>query len=183
VGGTQSWYGQRPFQSSARLGATWTHQLGRLTQVRLIASAGLVDNRLNDLEDGKTYFGQISAERALSATTGIALTIGADRRSLRDPGYSTTSWRTGVTVWRDVGRATITAEAQYGRLRADERLVLFPERRSERWMHLTVGATFRQLTLGGFAPVTRLVIERNRSTIEFYDYKRIRSEIGIVHAF
>jgi len=35
----------------------------------------------------------------------------------------------------------------------------------------------------GFAPVTRLVIERNRSTIEFHDFKRTRTEFGVVHPF
>jgi len=35
----------------------------------------------------------------------------------------------------------------------------------------------------GFAPVTRFSIERNRSSIEFYDYRRTRSEVGVVRAF
>jgi hypothetical protein len=85
--------------------------------------------------------------------------------------------------WRDVGSATLTAEAEYGRLRADDRLVLLRETRSGRYSSLTFGATFRQLTVGGFAPVTRVVIERNRSSVEFYDYKRKRTEIGIICAF
>ena len=183
AGATQHWYGQKPFQRSARLGATWTHQFGRLTQLRLVAFAGLVDNRLNDLEDGKTYLAKASIERALSPTTGIALTLGADRRSLRDKGYSTTGWLAGITLWRDTGRATITAEAQYGRLRADERLLLFPDKRSERYIRLALGTTIRKLTFGGFAPLTRLVVERNQSTIEFYQFRRVRTELGVVRAF
>jgi hypothetical protein len=183
AGATQRWYGQEPFLRSARIGATWTRQLGSVTQLRVVAAAALVDNRVNDLEDGKTYFGSASVERALSSTTGIALTLGGNRRSLKDPGYSTIAWRAGLTVWRDIGRATITADAEYGRLRADERLALFPEKRSDHSSRITLGATFRQLTWRGFAPITRLVFERNKSTIEFYDYKRMRSEIGIVRAF
>jgi hypothetical protein len=31
--------------------------------------------------------------------------------------------------------------------------------------------------------MTRLVVERNRSTVEFYDYKRICTEFGIARAF
>ena len=29
----------------------------------------------------------------------------------------------------------------------------------------------------------RFSIERNRSTVEFYDYRRTRSEVGVVRAF
>ena len=183
VGATLRWYGQKPYQRSARIGATWTRPVGRQTQLRLIGSAGLVDNRLNDLQDGKTYSGQLSLEHALSPMTGVALTFGLNRELLKDPGYSTTSWRAGLFAWRDVGRATLTAGVQYGQLGADERLSLFPDKRSERYRRITIGATFRQLTFGGFAPVTRVVIERNRSNIEFYDYKRVRTEFGIARAF
>jgi len=180
---TGHWYGQKPFQRLLRLGTAWTRAIGHRSQLRLIGSAALVDNQVNDLEDGRIYAIQGSFEHALTSTTGIALTLGADRQSFRDPGYSTTGWRTGFTAWRDIGRATITLDGQYGRLRADERLSLFPARRSDRYSRLTVGTTFRRLTFGGFAPVTRLVVERNRSTIEFHDYRRVRTELGLVRAF
>ena len=183
AGATQRWYGQNPFERSARVAFGWTEPLGHRSQLRLNGSAALVDNRVNDLQDGKAFWGQLGLEHALSATTGFAVTLSIDRRSLRDPGYSTTGWRTSLLAWRDVGRATITAAVQYGRLRADARLALFPEKRSESYRSFTLGATFRRLTFGGFAPVTRLVIERNRSTVEFYDYRRTRSELGFVRAF
>jgi hypothetical protein len=183
AGVTSRWYGQKPYLHAARIGATWTRPVGRQTQLRLIGSAALNDNRLNDLQDGKTYSGQVSLEHALAPTTGVAVTLGLNREALKDPGYSTTGWRAGLVAWRDVGRATLTAAAQFGRLRADDRLLLFPDKRSDRYSRITIGATFRQLTFGGFAPVTRLVIERNRSTIEFYDYRRTRTEIGIARAF
>ena len=50
-------------------------------------------------------------------------------------------------------------------------------------MRFTLGATFRQFGFGGFAPVTRLVIERNQSTIAVYDYNRTRTEFGLVRPF
>lgn len=183
VGATQRWFGQKPFMRSARLGATWTRPFGNRTQLRASGSAAIVDNQFNDLQDGKAYSGQIGVERALSPTTGVALNLSVDRQSLRDPGYSTTGWRAGLTGWKDIGRATVTASVEFGQLRADERLALFPDKRSDRYSRLTVGATLRQLTFGGFAPVARFTIERNRSSIQFYDYRRTRSELAIVHAF
>jgi len=82
-----------------------------------------------------------------------------------------------------MGRMTLTLAGQIGRLHADERLLLFPDRRSDRYSRLTLGATFRQLQLNGFAPVVRFSLERNRSSVEFYDYRRARTELGIVRAF
>ena len=183
VGATQRWFGQRPFLRSARLGATFEHRLGRRAQLRLEASAALVDNQLNDLQDGKAFSGGVQIERALTATTGIGANLSLDRQALSDPGYATTGWRAGLIAWHDAGRVTVTLGAELGKLHADERLQLFPERRSDRYSRLSVGATFRQLQFRGFAPVARFSIERNRSSVGFYDYRRTRTEIGFVRAF
>ena len=142
-----------------------------------------VDNQLNDLQDGKFYSGEVSVERALSATTGVALTASATRQALRDPGYSTTGWRLGLLGWHDLGRMTFTAGAEFGRLHADERLSLFPDKRADSYSRLSVGMTFRRLAFQGFAPVARFVVERNKSSIAFYDYSRRRTELGFIRAF
>ncbi|HWC57064.1 MAG TPA: surface lipoprotein assembly modifier, partial [Sphingomicrobium sp.] len=183
AGATQRWFGQKPFMRSARIGATWVRPIGDVMQLRLSGSAALIDNQMNDLQSGKAFSGKLDLERALSATMGIGLNLSRDRQSLNDPGYSTTGWRVGLLGWRDVGRMTFTAEAEMGRLHADDRLQLFPDKRSDRYSSISLGATFRQLQWHGFAPVTRFSIERNRSTIEFYDYRRTRSEVGVVRAF
>ena len=180
---TQRWYGMKPYMRSARLSVSLIRPIGRTTQLQLVGSAGLSDYRLNDLQDGKTFYGRIKLEHALSATTGIGVNISAGRTVAKDAAYSTRDWRVGLVGWRDIGRATLTAEAEYGRLRADDRLVLLPEARADRYSRLTLGATFRHLTVAGFAPVTRFTIERNRSTVAFYDYSRKRTEIGISRAF
>jgi hypothetical protein len=183
LGATERWYGLKPFTRSFRAGASWTRPAGERTQLRINGSASRITNKLNGLQSGKSYSGRIAVERALSPTLGLGAHLSSERLAARDAGYSTTAWTLGILAWRDLGRATITAEGEFGRLRADERLVLFPDKRSDRSLSLAIGATFRQLTLGGFAPVVRLKIERNRSSIEFYDYKRVRTEFGIARAF
>ena len=183
IGGTQRWYGQKPFMRSARLAATVSHPLGRRTLLRLSGSAALVDNQRNDLQDGKNYSAQFGIERALSATTGIAANFGLTRESLKEPGYSTTGLNGGLTAWRDMGRITLTVGGEFGRLHADERLLLFPQKRADRYGRVSLAASVRRLAFRGFAPVARLVIERNKSTIAFYDYKRRRVELGFERAF
>jgi hypothetical protein len=179
----QRWLGQEPYMRSASVGATWSRPLDSRTRARLSASTAFIDNQLSDLQDGNVYSAKLSVERALTSSLGVVLTLSADRQSLDEPAYSTKAWRTGVTLWRDVGRATVTFGAEIGRLKADERLALLPERRADRSSRFSVGTVFRQLQFRGFAPVTRLVVERNRSTIQLYDYKRTRTELGIVRAF
>ena len=183
IGASQRWYGFKPSLRSARLDANWSRPVGDRSQMRLSVSAGHIDSRTNDLQDGKFASGQLAVEHALSPTMGVGMSVGADRLSAKDDAYSTAGRRIGAFAWRDVGRTTLSIGAELGRLRADERLVLLPEARSDRLTRITFGATFRQLTVAGFAPVSGLVIERNRSTVEFHDYKRTRTEIGIVRAF
>ena len=108
---------------------------------------------------------------------------GHGRRLSAHDGGAARIGRAGILAWRDIGRATFTLEAELGRLQADRRLSLFPEKRADKYSRLTIGSTFRQLSFEGFAPVVRLVIERNSSTVEFYDYSRKRTEFGLVRAF
>lgn len=183
LGATQRWFGQDPYLRSARVKGTWTLPVDRRSQLRVGASATLNDNRVNDLQDGKGFSGEIAFERALSASMGAALTLSGDREIARDAAYSTRGWRAGLMVWRDIGRTTFTAGVDLGRLQADDRLALFPEKRSDRYYRLSLGATLRQFTFAGFSPVTRLVIERNQSTIEFHDFQRTRTEFGVVRPF
>jgi tetratricopeptide (TPR) repeat protein len=180
---SQRWYGMKPIVRSAGLSATLTRPLGRRTQVQLAGSAELIDYRFNDLQDGKAFGARVRLERALTASSGVAISIGAARTDANERAYATFERHAGLLAWRDIGRATITAEAERGRLRADERLVLFPEKRADRHSRITLATTFRAAALGGFAPVVRLISERNRSSIAIYDYRRTRTEFGVVRAF
>ena len=69
------------------------------------------------------------------------------------------------------------------RLEADARLFPFTDRRKEWYLGAQAGATFRQLTVAGFAPVFRATFERNWSSVGIYDYRRLGVEIGINRAF
>jgi hypothetical protein len=72
---------------------------------------------------------------------------------------------------------------QVGRLHADERLALFPDKRSDCYARVSLAASVRRLSFQGLAPVARLIFERNKSTIAFYDYSRRRMELGFERAF
>lgn len=179
----QQWFGMKPYQRTFRFSATAVRPLGPVAQLRADGSVRLADNRRNDLQDGRGLSGRLRYERALSPRLMVAASIGADRFKAEDDAYSTRSWSGGVTAYRDMGQMTLITGVEVGRLRADERLALLPAARRDRLSRFQLGMVFRQLTFKGFAPIARVVVERNQSSVEFYDYKRTRTEFGVSRAF
>jgi hypothetical protein len=179
----QLWYGLKPYQRTLRLSSSARVHVGAVSQLRLDGAARWSDNAFNDLEDGRGLSAAVRYERALSPQLTLGLGAGVDRFRARDDAYSTRSWSVGVTAYRDIGRASVEIGVDIGGLKADDRLEILPAAREDRLMRLHAGAVLRQLTVGGFAPTLRIVAERNRSTIEFHDYKRTRTEFGITRAF
>ena len=56
LGAGQRWFGQKPFQRSARASVSYSHPFGGRTLARIAASAAKIDNRVNDLQDGRALF-------------------------------------------------------------------------------------------------------------------------------
>ena len=183
AGAGQHWYGMKPYQRSLRIGGSLTRPIGPVAQARIDVAARWTDNRVNDLQDGSGLSMRLRYERALSPRMLLSGFIGIDRFKARDDAYSTKSWSAGMTAYREMGRMTLFAGVELGRLKADARLALLPEARKDQLRRIQLGAVYRQFTFAGFAPMTRLVVERNRSSVEFYDYQRTRTEVGISRAF
>ncbi len=183
VGSLWRWFGGVSYSRATTISANYFHPLGRKSQLRGTASVAFIDNQLNRLQDGQTYSASVSYERALSNRAGIGITLSGNRQALRDPGY--TSWGSQATVfaYREAGPLTLVATASYERLKADERLLLFPKLRSDHLYRASLGSTFRNFRIGSFAPFVRATYERNHSTTEIYNFRRIRTEIGITRAF
>ena len=183
AGATQQWYGMRRFQRSLRLSASTRIPVDRTSQLRLESSARWSRNRFNHLQDGSGLSLTGRYDRALSAQLALSLGVGFDRFNARNDAYSTRSWSVSGSLYRDIGRMTVELGAEHGNLRADERLAILPRVREDKLTRLHVGAAFRQLSWAGFVPTLRIVNERNRSSVEFYDYKRTRTEFGVSRAF
>ena len=183
AGATPRWFGGKIYSRQLHAGGSAAVALGPRTLGQVSLGLSKVDNRFNRLQDGRDASLQLSAEHALGSRSGVVATLSGDRYSARDPGYSTRSWRIGLQGWRDLGRSTVVAGVQYGQLGADERLLLFPDKREETYRSLSVGVVMRGLSIGQFAPSVRMTRERNRSNIELYNYKRTRTEFAIVRSF
>lgn len=183
AGASRRWFGQAPFTDAATVQLDFARPVSATAEVRGAVAASRIWNHLNALESGHSFSGSIGSELALSTSTGAGLTLVGIRQALDDPGYSTTSGQVSMFAWHEAGRITYTAALTYGRLIADQRLLLYLHRRDEALYRATVGATARQLQLNGFAPTVSFTWERNRSTVEIYDYRRTVFNLGVVRAF
>lgn len=177
------WYGGNPYTFTYGLSGNWQHPLGKRTQLRVDGTVLAEDNRRNDLEQGNRYTLAVGIDHALTARMGGGFQIHGSRDNAKDPGYANTSVGLNTYLYRELGRTSAVLNLGYRRLEADERLFLYPERRTDNNVNASVSGTFRALTFWTFAPLVRVGYERNWSTIEIYDFDRVYAEFGLVAAF
>jgi hypothetical protein len=180
---TWRWYGLDPYSFSAGVGATWQHPMGDKALLRVDGRVSDVDNRRNALQDATNLQLAASYDRAFSPKFGGGLQLSGNREAARDPGYSTTSGGLTAYLFRELGQTTLTVSAGYSRLEADRRLFLYPRRRIDDRLQASIGGHFRFLKIGSFAPTVKIGWEKNKSTVEIWDYSRISAEFGITSAF
>jgi len=183
VGESWRWYGGHPYARSGTATLDWLHPMGARTQLIVHGGAAKVDYLRNNLQDGGLFDASAGVERALSPRAGVSATLSGYRQTAQDPGYATVSGGASLLGWRDFGRVTAFASAGLSRLEGDGRLFLFPDRRREWLLNASAGATLRRFAVHGFAPVVRVRLERNWSSLGLYEYRRVATEIGLARAF
>lgn len=183
AGLTWRWFGGSPYSRTASLGVEYLRPLDPQSQLRATAALAAIRNERNGLQNGKSYAFSLAYERALSSRSGIGATVAGERQDLRESAYSLTTGQLTLFGYREMGAMTVIASLGYGRVEAAERLFIYPRRRSDVLYRASLGATFRQLTIGNFAPLVRFTFERNRSSIELYQHQRLRTEFGLSRAF
>jgi len=183
AGVTWRTYGGHPYARTFSTDLRWTHVLGRRAQLDTSFSFGTTSYLKNALQDGQLYNLGLTLERALSARSGIAVSLSGNRQTARDRGYATASGGLTLIGWRDMGKTTIFLNTTARRLEADAQIFPFTDRRKEWFLRAGLGATFRQIEIAGFSPVVRVAYERNFSTVGIYDYHRVNVDFGITRAF
>jgi hypothetical protein len=183
VGASWRLYGDKPYLRSIGASAAWQHPLGRKSQLRVDLAASVRDNFRNPRDEGASYSGSIGVDRAFTASTGGGFHVFHAREEARDPAYATSVTGASLSVYRELGRTTLVATGGFSHLAAEAALPLFGRKRIDNRWSASVAAAFRSATLLGFAPLVRLRWERNRSTLEVYDYRRRAVELGIASAF
>lgn len=183
LGPAWRFYGGHPYTFAANASLDWLRPLGRRTQLDLQTDFSRVRYRTNRLQDGLVIAQSVAIERAFDARTGARLALFAQRTTAADPGYALVNGGGSVLIWREWGKTTVYATAGVSRLEADARLFLYTDRRREWLVRGGIGATFRALAVGGFAPLVRINVERNASTVGIYGYHRVGADIALTRAF
>lgn len=183
VGPAWRWYGTDPFTVTLGGNASWSHPVGKRTQVKVDGSVAHQTNRRNALQTGDVFSLSASLDHAFSEKLGGGVQLSGVRQTAADPGYALASGNAAIYAWRELGAMTLVVNLGYGHLEADQRLFLYPRRRVDDRFNAGLSATFRQLRVGPFAPIARVRWERNLSSVEIYDYKRLSGEIGMTAAF
>lgn len=183
LGPSRRWYGGALFSTTVGGGVSWQRAVGKRGQVRLDGNIAHVTNTRNALQTADDFTLSANLDRAFSARFGAGLQVFGMREAARDPGYSLALGGASAYLFRELGRTTLVGTLGYSHLEADARLMLYPKRRMENRYSASIAATLRSLSLGSFAPLVRLKWERNRSSIEIYDYRRVVGEFGVTSAF
>jgi outer membrane protein len=183
IGRSYRWYGGSLYATTNTATLEWQRALGKRSQIEANVGIGWANYRTNDLQDGRLYDASVSFEHAFTNRSGIRLSVNGQRQTAADPGYASVSGGGSALFYREMGGMTAFASAGLSRLEADQRLFLFPRRRTEWSSRLSAGATLRQLKIAGFAPVARVSYERTKSSVALYDFRRFAAEIGLTRAF
>jgi len=134
--------------------------------------------------DGWDIESTIAANRALGASTVGFAYAGVQRSIANDPGSSNWQARLGLGVLREIGwglRPQLAVEAT--RQINDAPMALLGRTRRDWRLQASASIYKRDWNVAGFAPSLRVTWARTISTIEFYDQRRLRAEIGITRAF
>jgi hypothetical protein len=177
------WYGQKPFSFSVGATGIIQHPISSRAELRLEASAIGTDDRVNDLRDATSYTLGGSVDRAFSDRFGGGISLAVQRQVANDPGYSYVSLGVSKYLFRELGQTTAVLNIAYSHLKADRRLSLYTRTRADHRLNLSLAGTFRALRVRGFAPLLRAGYERNFSTLQIYDYRRLFGEFGVTAAF
>lgn len=183
AGPSWRWFGLEPYSFSYGVSGNYRHPLGKRTQLTIDGGIARTENRRNQLQDGEAFTLSLGIDRAFSARFGGGVQFSGARETARDPGYATASGGISTYLYREIGKTTAIATLSYNHLEADERLFLYPQRRRENRIGASLQGTWRSLRIGSFAPFAKLRFERNWSTIEIYDYRRLAAEFGLTAAF
>ncbi len=177
------WFGGEHYASSYGLSGEYRHPLDSKTELRLEGSGTHINDKLNALRSVDRLSLAAGVDTAFTAGTGGGAHISATREIANDPAYSTASLGGDVYIFKEFASTTAVLRAAFSHREADARLFLYPERRTDDRIELSVAGTFRALRVGSFAPLARVRYEQNCSTVDIYDYRRLSAEIGITGAF
>ena len=161
-----------------------TYAPGARTQLSLGLAAHEVRYPDFPLQDGRTVSVWGGAVRALTPSSSMNVRIGASRKTARTPELASWSGWIAAGYYRDLpGGFSLYVEPSYGTSRYDASDPFFGERRKDRLLELQLAVLHRQIVFTRFTPRIELTFARRDSSIDLYDFKQRRLEVGLTSSF
>lgn len=123
----------------------------------------------------------LSGVRSLSETLGLGLNVALERANAYDRPFSYTGTSLGPTFsWLLAEPALlIKGELSLGKRDYAAADPFFGAGRTDRRTRLELSARSKQWRLFGFTPALVLALERNRSSIDFYEYEKVNASVAL----
>lgn len=161
-----------------------THHRGARTAITLGASAQQIRYADQPLQDGAAFAVSARAVRALTPASSLNARVGASRRTAQTPELASRSAWAGVGYFRELaGGFSVYLEPSYGLSRHDAVDPFFGKRRKDRLLELQLAVLHRQIVFTRFTPRIALTFARRDSSVELYDFKQRRLEVGVTSSF
>ena len=161
-----------------------THYFGARTAVSFGAAASRVRYPDYPLQDGSTFSLWGGAVRALTPASTVNARVGVSRKTARTPELASRSGWLAAGYYRDLpGGFSIYVEPSFGASRYDAADPFFGKRRKDNVAELQLAILNRRIVLDRFTPRVALTLSRRDSTIEIYDVRQRRLEVGLTSSF
>lgn len=180
---SRRWFGGDLYSESAGGSVNFLKPLGPADQIEIEGTALRSDYAMNPGQDGMLYDVNAAYDRAFSPRFSTRIGGRFTRQDARQPALATTGGSIELVASRSFGKQILFVQESLSYLEADERLLLFPERRHDRRVDFTAGLVLRDFSFEGLSPVVRVTHSVNRSSVDIYDFKRTRVEFGLSREF
>ncbi len=180
---SKTWFGGDPLSESYGGSLMARRGVGRTAAVAVSANVQHTTYARVPTQNGESYSGQISLEKAFSSKLYGRFTASLQRNDVVAASESYWSYGTGATLSRQFGKLTGYAGVNYRRRTSDTASIFFSQKRDEDFVEANAGIIVRPISFYGLSPVVRFSHFRNKSPITLYDYSRNRVEIGLTRDF
>jgi hypothetical protein len=176
--------GGRPLSGGVGARLEATHTRGARTAISLGLAASQVRYPDYTLQDGRTWSAWGGVVRALTPASSINGRVGFSRKTAGTPELASSSGWAAAGYYRDFpGGFSFYVEPSYEASHYDASDPFFGERRKDRLLALQLALLNRRIVFTRFTPRVALTFVRRNSTIDLYDFRQRRLEVGVTSSF
>jgi hypothetical protein len=163
---------------------SWNTPLSNRSILQLSAGGQAITNAVDHNRDGQLWFLRTLYRRGIFKSGYFDAFLNLSREKTELKAFSNYAIRAGTKFFFQLGAGiSLLAGPEYLYARYDGIDPAFGLRRRDQRISFRTEITKRDLTLWGFAPVISVSYEHNFSTLDLYDFSRIRVAFTVTRLF